>query len=252
MILDPRKNLPGMILLGAAAVFGGLGLLMPVVLSVNRGAISSSDELPPIPDVPPAVSLTDTEAGFSNAILSQPIFYDNRQLPEIEEETDDSDTPEEVEVSELDAAVTGVIITPEAKLAMVRMTGDNSSIIVREGMALDGDLAAWKVGEIKAREVSFAASNGKVAKLELELNERALAAPKAAAPKPRKRNNEAKKPAATTNTANTANNAKSSDDQNDRQASLAEEVRRRIAERRAQLRAQRQQQLDQQNEDENE
>ncbi|MCG8465646.1 MAG: hypothetical protein MI750_12475 [Xanthomonadales bacterium] len=250
MILDPRKNLPGMILLGAAAFFGALGLLLPLVLSVNRGAVGSDDELAPIPDIPPAVALTSSEAGFSNAILSQPIFYDNRQLPEIEEEPEESDTPEDLQVSELDAAVTGVIITPEAKLAMVRVPGDNSSLIVREGMALEGELAAWKVGEIKAREVSFAASNGKVAKLELELNERALAAPKAAAPKPRKRPSDAKKPAATS--ANNANNAKSSDDQNDRQASLAEEVRRRIAERRAQLRAQRQQQLDQQNEDENE
>lgn len=248
MILDPRRNLPGILLLGAGVVFAAVALLLPLVLSTDRGAKLSDTELPPVPDAPP--QLTQPEAGLaiSNAILAQPIFYSNRQLPE-EEETagEEAGEAEETQVSDLNATVTGVIITPEAKLAVVNVPGDRGSMIVREGMSLDGELAAWRVGDIQAREVNFSASNGQVAKLELEVNERALAAP--AAPPPRAR---ATRAANNSNAATNNNPAATPEEQKERQASLAEEVRRRIAERRAQLRAQRQKQIDQQNEEENE
>lgn len=240
MILDSQRNLPGLILLSAVVVLAAVGVLLPLVLSTDRGAGNSEDELPGIPQPPPPVEFRQSNKDYVSAILGQPIFYSDRQLPhEDVVETDATEAVVDVSVPELNAKITGVIVTPESRLAVVQVPGVRNSVVLREGMALDGELAAWKVGAIEARSVNFIASNGQSAKLNMELNERALAAPVSLTPQP------------VQSAANSPENL-TPEEQKERQASLAEEVRRRIAERRAQLRAQRQQQLEQQNEEDNE
>lgn len=243
MMLSPQRNLPGIILLCAGLLFAGIGLMLPLFLSEERGATDSDVELPPIPEAPDPLEAHHAEGDLVQTILTNPIFFNDRQLPQRPVEEDDPEEPEpEVEVASLEATVSGVIITPSAKLAMVKLPNSPHALVLKEGMTLDGELAAWRVGEIQERSVNFSASDGQVALLELEVRGESLAPPpKLAAPVVR--NNQAE---------TLPRGGGTEQEQKERQANLAEEVRRRIAERRAQLRAQRQQQLEQnQDEDEN-
>ncbi|GAB4181777.1 MAG: hypothetical protein Tsb002_02170 [Wenzhouxiangellaceae bacterium] len=239
MILDPQRNLPGVLLLGIAAVLGLILLAMPKILRNDFAAIEVSVEPDALPASPESGDTSLVATDYASKIMTNPIFFDDRTLPvdEVEETQAAEETTEDVAVSSLNATVTGVIITPESRLAVVSVEGSSRTQILREGMSLDGDLAAWRVGQIEPRKVNFSASDGQTAALELQVYGDSLQAP-SSPPAALRRQPQA---VADGDAANDSEKARM-----DRQASLAEEVRRRIAERRAQLRAQRQQQLEQQ------
>lgn len=245
MILNPQRNMPGVILLVASVVLAAGGAGLPLLLSPDRQAGPAADELPAIPAAPDTLEAPKPGADVASSILDNPIFFSNRQLPVVEEVAgveEDEDQP--VAVSKLNATISGVIVTPESRLVMIKVPGAKRPLILKEGMSLDGELAAWKVGEIQSRGVTFAAADGQTEELELEVRGKALSTP---APSSRPRST---RTAQQQQNLNNRPKDASQADQKERQASLAEEVRRRIAERRAQLRAQRQQQNQNEEDDE--
>ncbi len=235
MIIDPQKNLLTTLLAGSIGALILLGLLLFAVL----GRVNV-DRIEPVGDMsvaPLIVAVPDT--GLEpfdeyNEILRRPVFFSDRRLPVLQSaDFDDEpfefvvDLPEPEPVNELKASVAGIIITPEMRMAMIRDQEANRTVLLREGMSLEGDQAAWRLERIEPRLVSFVSVDGRSAGLELEVNTRGLARPATpaqAAATPAERSeagpDDADMPAV-----------------DDEARSRAEEIRRRVAERRAELRA---------------
>ncbi len=55
----------------------------------------------------------------------------------------------------LTAQLTGVVITPTRKVALLRNAGGDQTYRLREGMPFPGELAGWRVTQISARSVVF-------------------------------------------------------------------------------------------------
>ncbi len=55
----------------------------------------------------------------------------------------------------LTAQLTGVVITPTRKVALLRSAGGDQTYRLREGMPFPGELAGWRVVQINARSVVF-------------------------------------------------------------------------------------------------
>ena len=55
----------------------------------------------------------------------------------------------------LTAQLTGVVITPTRKVALLRSAGGDQTYRLREGMPFPGELAGWRVTQINARSVIF-------------------------------------------------------------------------------------------------
>ena len=55
----------------------------------------------------------------------------------------------------LTAQLTGVVITPNRKVALLRSAGGDQTYRLREGMPFPGELAGWRVVQINARSVVF-------------------------------------------------------------------------------------------------
>ncbi len=243
-LLDARRNLPGVMLLGVIGVAAVAALVLPFVHRppALEPAAAGAAEVQPIDTLP----LPPDGAQLAELILGRPIFFDDRRLParESAEDVAAEEPPGDETAPALDAALTGIIVTPEAKLAIVRFKNERQARIMREGSSLDGELAAWRVAEVTPRGIQFTAADGQETALELETHTTSLSAPAAARRPPRPA---AAAPNAAPNAGPAAAPASGGG-----QASLADEVRRRIAERRAQLRAQREAQKAQEKADDDE
>lgn len=69
----------------------------------------------------------------------------------------------------LNAQLTGVVITPFKRIALMKSTGSEQTFRVREGMPLPGELAGWRVVKIDPRKVIFD-DGGDQAQTELKLD----------------------------------------------------------------------------------
>lgn len=253
-MIDVQRNLLTALLaigIGALVLAGGaLALLMgrPDVAAIEpRGSTEAADVQVDAPET----GLQDFSA--YSAILERPVFFSDRQLPVVEAPGDTEQMAveeEEVdEIEDLEADVAGIVITPDMKLAMVADKQAGKTFVLREGMSLEGEQAAWKLQTIEPRLVSFVSVDGRQTDLELKVNTSGLEAP----PQARSRAQAEQSQEQATEQPQSEEAAPPEDQ---RQASeearaRAEEIRRRVAERRAQLRAeaerrarQRQQQQD--------
>lgn len=234
MILDPHKNLLTTLLV---AVIGVLLVAVPLMFLI-LGRVNL-DRIDPVGDLSVApLIVAQPDAGLEafeeyNEIVRRPVFFSDRRLPVLqvadfdEEIMEVVEAPEPEEVRALKATVAGIIITPEMRMAMIRDQDANRTLVMREGMSLEGDQAAWRLERIEPRLVSFVSADGRSTGLELEVNTRGLARPAAQA---RTRMSESDL---------TEASADDPDDSaiDDEARSRAEEIRRRVAERRAELRA---------------
>ena len=236
MIIDPQNNLLTTLL---AAAIGGL-LLVAVLLFALLGRVNL-DRIEPVGDtsVPPLV-VAAPQSGLEafeeyNEILRRPVFFSDRRLPVLQAEDFDAEVvaieepPEPEPVSELKASVAGIIITPEMRMAMIRDQEANRTVLLREGMSLEGEQAAWRLDSIEPRLVNFVSVDGRSAGLELEVNTRGLAAPATRAAAATRETEPAE--------ASDAAPAPAASAVDDEARTRAEEIRRRVAERRAELRA---------------
>jgi len=166
-------------------------------------------------------------------INQKPLFNENR-LPEIVVEDDNSGDDIETEITVTgapDVKLTGVIITPDMKIATLTPASSSiESVMAHEGESLVGEYVGWRVGTVNPRTVVLTSNDGQQLKLELQVHDTAIKEP----PKPVARAQQAAAP-------NAAGQA--SPDQvpppvgeDGQPLSRAEQIRQRIAERREELR----------------
>jgi general secretion pathway protein N len=97
-------------------------------------------------------------------IEQRPLFNDDRKpSPDV------PDGPEYIPPPQvpLNVALTGVILTPDLRLAMLRDNAKNLPLALREGMPLPGDQGGWLLFAIKPRSVVF--KSGADESVEVEL-----------------------------------------------------------------------------------
>ncbi|HSH27424.1 MAG TPA: hypothetical protein VK972_06625, partial [Wenzhouxiangella sp.] len=134
-----------------------------------------------------------------SAIIERPVFFSDRRLPVVEAPGDEEQVAMEDEqaeqIEDLKAALAGVVITPEMKLAMISDEQAGKSFVLREGMSLEGEQAAWRLEAIEPRQVSFVSVDGRQTDLELKVNTAGLAAPAAPAPSQQQQQQQQEQPA---------------------------------------------------------
>ena len=248
-LFDTRRNLLTTLLVAGIATLvlvGGAQTLMLGRASVDR--ILPSGEV--------AIDARDVdvpETGLEQfdsyrAITERPVFFADRRLPVVEvlEEAEEDDEPpppmaEEEDIEDLRAVIAGIVITPDLRLAMVRDEAANKTVMLREGMSLDGEQAAWRLERIEPRGVSFVSVDGRESGLELKINTAGLTAGSPGEIRtPASRRDSPEQDASETPAETRAAEGTEAEEASPADADArarAEEVRRRVAERRAELRA---------------
>ncbi len=241
-MLDPQRNLLTLILVAALALLGVAVLAQMLLLGrvdIDRIPASGTTAVDDVQADVPETGLAEFEQYTS--IMERPVFFSDRRLPVVElaDQDDPGDIddiepiePEE-EVSELRAGIAGIVITPEMKLAMVRDDEAGKTFVLREGMSLEGEQAAWMIETIQPREVSFVSVDGRRTGLELQVHTSGLTVET-----PRPTSRLAQRQTETEERPDAPEEASRDEEEvSDEARARAEEIRRRVAERRAELRA---------------
>jgi len=180
---------------------------------------SGADDINNAGQAPEAMPRLDSELGQLSAyqvVNDRPVFDESRR-PQII--VDEEEGPIELVGPEVadrpDVKLTGVVITPEAKIVMLTPNQKGEAVIVREGMPLEGEYVGWSVSGIGARKVTLKSTEGEALQIELAVHDAMIAEP----PKPAPATDEGES------------------EQGDAEPlSRADEIRKRIQERREQLR----------------
>lgn len=236
-MIDTRNNLLTTLLAGLIGLTVVFGLLLFVVL----GRVDM-ERIPPEGETSvPRVTVSSPEKGLEafdeyGEIYRRPVFFSDRRLPVIamadleeEPEIEEEEVEDEEPIADLKASVAGIIITPDMRMAMIRDQETDRTVLLREGMSLEGEQAAWKLDVIEPRQVSFVSVDGREANLELKVNTSGLSAPASA-----RASREASREESSDESQQQPQDAREASEE---ARSRAEEIRRRVAERRAQLRA---------------
>jgi general secretion pathway protein N len=214
MPADPRHAL--------TLVLAALTVVAAVLVALELAGLGRGYRLP---DPSPASPLPQiaVDAGLARlppldaftASVERPLFEPDRRPPPPAIVEGGTPTPEpRPETPPLEVRVTGIVVTPEVRLVMVRPAGAPDSVVLREGMPLPGDFAGWKVARVLPRRVEFEGGGQLRSTVELEVDKSVR--------EPSPATGEAFQPAAS-----------NPDLEVQRRA---EEIRRRIEERRRQLR----------------
>ena len=216
----------GLLALVAAALFAGMGS------GVGPAPSADAESERPVPNVDAATSFGLAEESAYAIIAERPVFNETRE-PEVDEAEvvesgmvdPDDPTGSGEPPPPLEVQVKGIILAPDVRVAIVTDPASQETLRLREGMPLEGELAAWTLAEIQPRKLVFDGAGADQVEVELQVNTGALSGG----------------PAVTNRTARTPptevgnEQQPSPTDEMDAQA-RAEEIRRRVAERRAQLR----------------
>ncbi len=159
-------------------------------------------------------------------VTERPVFNESRR-PALAVDGEGLNMDDMAEVADApDVRLTGVIITPDAKLVTLRPSSSAESMIAHEGEPLEGDYFGWTVTDIKPRSVVLASMDGDHLELDLQVNTRRIEAPPEPVPVSAEEND------------GTRSDGESRQDSDEQPLSRAEEIRQRIAERREGLRRQ--------------
>lgn len=171
-------------------------------------------------------------------VLARPLFNESR-APEEQPPTEGEGT---MTTAALNVTLTGVVITHDVKIAMVKDNATGKTVRVKLGQPLEGDQSGWTLAELKARGAVFDGAGLGRQELELTVDTKGAPAPEAPAPPPNQTTAMAPvpDPASTEKGAPPAQPAEAAP-----QAATAEDIRRRIEERRRQLREEAQRMLEQ-------
>ncbi len=97
-------------------------------------------------------------------INSRPLFNEDRKPTPPAAPGSGKNEPS---IPNLNATLSGVIITPKVRMVMITEKGKTQSTTVKEGNALPGDLGAWRLAQVKPRGAVF--KNAAGAEMEMEL-----------------------------------------------------------------------------------
>ncbi|WP_257385679.1 hypothetical protein [Tahibacter caeni] len=153
-------------LAGACGVMALAGVLAWMGAGKGYGWLPET-EAPPVT----GVGRIDTEAvvmppnsEFAE-VRQRPIFNEDRKPTPIVETAKDEPPPS----VPLNITLTGVVLTPDVKLAMVRDNAKNEAVSLRIGMPLPGEQQGWTLTEIRARSVVFKNPQDEASEVELEV-----------------------------------------------------------------------------------
>lgn len=168
-------------------VLGSVALMLGVLLLAQRFGLGdgfsveplakADRKLPPVPESRRNAGLKPITAYAE--LLQRPLFNEDRKPTPIEEEV--TEAPQAA-IASLDAQLTGVILMPKVKLAMIRETATGNALRVHVGRELDGALAGWKLVELEPRQATFEAEGKNRQVLELVVDR--AGAPAAPPPPP--------------------------------------------------------------------
>ncbi|MFT5140212.1 MAG: hypothetical protein ACI9H8_001018 [Lysobacterales bacterium] len=231
--------------LGVALIsFCGLTLLIAGVLVYVWSKPASSGVL--------AADMTTPQSGQADQMISdlgpiasyrevteRPVFDESRR-PSLKVDVEGDGLGDLAEIAGApEVRLTGVIITPKEKLAMLRPISGGESLVAREGESLEGEFVGWEVSEIKPRSVVLESRDGDNLELDLLVNTRKIEEPLKLEPVVAANNAGSQGKPEQGGKAQNSEAAASGDQATDSQPlSRAEEIRERIAERREQLRRQ--------------
>ncbi|WP_386067725.1 hypothetical protein ACFJIW_23685 [Tahibacter sp. UC22_41] len=155
-----------MSLAGACGVMALAGVLAWMGAGRGYGWLPET-EAPPVTgvghiDTDAVVMPPDSE--FAE-VRQRPIFNEDRKPTPIAEPVKD----EIVQVVPLNITLTGVVLTPDVKLAMVRDNAKNEAVSLRIGMPLPGEQQGWTLAEIRSRSVVFKNPQDETSEVELEV-----------------------------------------------------------------------------------
>lgn len=177
-------------------------------------------------------------------VLSRPLFNESR-APEA---TEPSGPGPEAAASALNVVLTGVVITKDLKIAIVKDNESGKSMRVKLGQPLEGSQAGWTLAELKSRGAVF--DGAQLGRQELELTVDTKGAPAPAPPpgqpaQPNQTTAMAPVPPQAQPNQPPGAAAPATADNAQPQAATADDIRRRIEERRRQLREEAQRMLEQ-------
>jgi len=156
----------GVLFLLAIALQIGLGRGYSWLAPEGDAAIAESGAIDRTPFKLPA------ESEFA-ATQERPLFNEDRK-PSPDEPSEESAPPPPS--APLNIALTGVVLTPDVRVAMVQDKAKNTSVALKEGMPMPGDQGGWTLTKINARSAIFREMAGE--EIEVELTT-AVANPKA-------------------------------------------------------------------------
>jgi hypothetical protein len=159
-------------------------------------------------------------------ITERPLFHETRQ-PLLEGDLGFDPLAEALQDADgeaPDVELSGVIITPSLRMAMLRRKDEDRSIVAMEGWPIEGEFSAWQLSRVDPREVLLTSGAGEELLLKLKVHDEKIAPPARPA---------AKKAQAEADSATAAKQQEEG-----QPLSRAEEIRQRIAERREELRQQ--------------
>lgn len=147
------------------------------------GSYSWLPDVPTEPDAVLKVPLKESshrlESEFAfQEINNRSLFSKDRTAPL--KVSKPAETTQDVPKVPLTAQLTGIVLTPNRKVALLRNAGGDQSYRLREGMPFPGELAGWRVMQINARSVIFDGGEGQ-GQVELKLDV-AKGAPTSTAP----------------------------------------------------------------------
>jgi len=217
------------IALGALCGFFLLVLLALTVLSSlplstyseeAEGVDNSVLELPTLADSQPI----DTYS----VITERPLFNESRQ-PILDSDSLADDIPLELDdaVGKPEVELSGVVITPTLRIAMLKRKDDATSLVAFEGMPIEADFGNWHVSEVQKRSAILKSGSGEELHLEMKVHDAKIEQPD---PPPQAASETVASSASAPSTASAA------DRPDGQPLSRAEEIRQRIAERREELR----------------
>ena len=227
---------------GSAAVLGGLLLAQELGLGSQYGLDDSSASPQPVAGLGEIAADTPKLNAWPEyaEVLSRPLFNESRAPEEVETQV------VEATGTELNATLTGVIVSGQLQLAIVRDNETNESQRVRVGQPMEGKQAGWTLVELKPRMAVFQGGSAERKELELQVDTKGATAVVPVSPSP------SAVPVATSSpmvpvVPGPGTTAADPAAAQPGQPASAEEIRKRIEERRKQLREEAQRMLEQQN-----
>ena len=169
-----KNNLFGQILIGMLVILLLIASiqLLGIGSQVNSVKLDESEQIS-IPKLPTSLNQQDTQEEVDLKKLVEvatvkPIFSTTREpfVGEVEEAIEEPP----VEIAELKAQITGIVITPENSYAMILDPTTNKRNSYKVGMPLDGELGGWTITSIQSRKVTFVSDDEKTEELELKVS----------------------------------------------------------------------------------